>query len=252
MALLKQTPGDGRRARFGRCISRVEFDRRWSNVLSLSRINISAVCTLDMLPVHPRQKSCSPVRETFKRSPLLPARLAAFRKPWQRNWCKRELGEDVPVITCMSRDKHTYCRPGNVLIDDRCVLDLPLSLSFLLCGTAAACAQRGLCWHRILACFRHDSCFTANATHATARTLTNSLSRAWLLRLLLSRQVVSGGRLGTRRWHFYPPHQRELIVGEAKGTATSGAADRRRRARGRGRRKGEAPEEGIASSWVSP
>lgn len=39
--------------------------------------------------------------------------------PQQRKWCKRELGEDVPVITCMSRDKHTYCRPGNVLIDDR-------------------------------------------------------------------------------------------------------------------------------------
>lgn len=38
----------------------------------------------------------------------------------QRNWCKRELGEHVPVITCMSRDKHIYCRPGNILIDDRC------------------------------------------------------------------------------------------------------------------------------------
>ncbi|CAM9710287.1 unnamed protein product, partial [Hapterophycus canaliculatus] len=39
-----------------------------------------------------------------------------------RKWCKRELGEHVPVITCMSRDKHIYCRAGNVLIDDRASL----------------------------------------------------------------------------------------------------------------------------------
>ncbi|CAM9595854.1 unnamed protein product [Ectocarpus fasciculatus] len=42
-----------------------------------------------------------------------------WAEPQKRNWCKRELGEHVPVITCMSRDKHTYCRPGNILIDDR-------------------------------------------------------------------------------------------------------------------------------------
>ncbi|CAM9621129.1 unnamed protein product [Scytosiphon promiscuus] len=39
-----------------------------------------------------------------------------------KKWCQRELGEDVPVITCMSRDKHLYCRRGNVLIDDRASL----------------------------------------------------------------------------------------------------------------------------------
>jgi hypothetical protein len=29
------------------------------------------------------------------------------------------LGADVPVITCMARDKHKYARAGSVLIDDR-------------------------------------------------------------------------------------------------------------------------------------
>lgn len=41
-----------------------------------------------------------------------------FPLSWQRKWCLRELGH-VPVITCMSRDKHLHCTPGSVLIDDR-------------------------------------------------------------------------------------------------------------------------------------
>eukprot|EP00903_Cladosiphon_okamuranus_P017693 g16292.t1 len=49
--------------------------------------------------------------------------MGKWAEPQKRKWCKRELGEDVPVITCMSRDKHTYCRPGNVLIDDRLSLE---------------------------------------------------------------------------------------------------------------------------------
>ncbi|CAN0161642.1 unnamed protein product [Pylaiella littoralis] len=49
--------------------------------------------------------------------------LGKWAEPQKRNWCKRELGADVPVITCMSRDKHKYCRQGNVLIDDRLSLE---------------------------------------------------------------------------------------------------------------------------------
>jgi hypothetical protein len=38
----------------------------------------------------------------------------------KEEWCARELGSDVHVITCMSRDKHTFCKGANyVLIDDR-------------------------------------------------------------------------------------------------------------------------------------
>jgi 5'(3')-deoxyribonucleotidase len=34
-------------------------------------------------------------------------------------WCKRELGADIQVITCASKDKSKYCLPGAILIDDR-------------------------------------------------------------------------------------------------------------------------------------
>lgn len=34
-------------------------------------------------------------------------------------WCKRELGEDIDVITCLTREKPKYCLPGSILIDDR-------------------------------------------------------------------------------------------------------------------------------------
>eukprot|EP00667_Euglena_gracilis_P011777 EG_transcript_12050 len=36
----------------------------------------------------------------------------------KERWCARELGPDVPVITCLAWDKHRYCTPGAVLIDD--------------------------------------------------------------------------------------------------------------------------------------
>lgn len=34
-------------------------------------------------------------------------------------WCKRELGPDVQVITCASKDKPNYCLHNSILIDDR-------------------------------------------------------------------------------------------------------------------------------------
>lgn len=45
--------------------------------------------------------------------------------PQKHDWCARELGEDVPVLTCLARDKPTVaalnCNHGDikVLIDDR-------------------------------------------------------------------------------------------------------------------------------------
>jgi len=35
------------------------------------------------------------------------------------NWCKRELGEDIQVITCLTKEKPNYCLPASILIDDR-------------------------------------------------------------------------------------------------------------------------------------
>lgn len=38
----------------------------------------------------------------------------------KRNWCARELGPSIPVVTCWSRDKHLHCKfSGSILIDDR-------------------------------------------------------------------------------------------------------------------------------------
>ena len=40
----------------------------------------------------------------------------------KKKWCKEKLGDDVEVITCMSKAKHEYSAKGHILIDDR--LDL--------------------------------------------------------------------------------------------------------------------------------
>lgn len=45
--------------------------------------------------------------------------IGKWAEPQKRVWCARELGPDVKVITCMARDKHTFAKPGDVLIDDR-------------------------------------------------------------------------------------------------------------------------------------
>jgi len=37
----------------------------------------------------------------------------------KRKWCARELGPDVRVITCATKDKPIYCVNGSILIDDR-------------------------------------------------------------------------------------------------------------------------------------
>lgn len=37
----------------------------------------------------------------------------------KRQWIAKNLVEDVPVITCPSREKFKHGRPGDVLIDDR-------------------------------------------------------------------------------------------------------------------------------------
>lgn len=35
------------------------------------------------------------------------------------SWCQRELGPDVPVIACLTKDKPKYCLSDSILIDDR-------------------------------------------------------------------------------------------------------------------------------------
>lgn len=46
--------------------------------------------------------------------------VGAWAGPQKISWCRRELGEDVPVITCRSREKHLHCQgPTSILVDDR-------------------------------------------------------------------------------------------------------------------------------------
>jgi hypothetical protein len=45
--------------------------------------------------------------------------LGSWAPEQKRRWVKRMLGADVPIITCMSRDKPKYSGPGHVLVDDR-------------------------------------------------------------------------------------------------------------------------------------
>lgn len=45
--------------------------------------------------------------------------LGDWAEPQKRAWCLRELGPGIPVVCCMSIDKHRYCTPGDILIDDR-------------------------------------------------------------------------------------------------------------------------------------
>jgi hypothetical protein len=37
----------------------------------------------------------------------------------KRRWCARELGPDIHVITCSTKDKPKYCITNSILIDDR-------------------------------------------------------------------------------------------------------------------------------------
>lgn len=39
----------------------------------------------------------------------------------KREWVAKYLGEDVPVITCLTHEKPNYCSKGDVLVDDRSV-----------------------------------------------------------------------------------------------------------------------------------
>lgn len=61
----------------------------------------------------------------FKPTILTGLPLGRWAEPQKRAWCTRELGHEIPVITCMSRDKHSRARKAAptgsiaVLIDDR-------------------------------------------------------------------------------------------------------------------------------------
>jgi hypothetical protein len=45
--------------------------------------------------------------------------LGSWAPAQKARWVSRMLGGDTPLITCLSRDKPRYSKPGHVLVDDR-------------------------------------------------------------------------------------------------------------------------------------
>ncbi|WP_376959172.1 hypothetical protein ABNQ39_04300 [Azospirillum sp. A26] len=58
---------------------------------------------------------CAPHRPTI----LTGLPLGSWAPEQKTRWVARMLGADVPVITCMARDKARYATPGAILVDDR-------------------------------------------------------------------------------------------------------------------------------------
>jgi hypothetical protein len=58
---------------------------------------------------------CAPYQPTI----LTGLPLGSWAPDQKRRWVARMLGAEVPVITCMSREKPRWSGPGHVLVDDR-------------------------------------------------------------------------------------------------------------------------------------
>lgn len=72
--------------------------------------------TLDMMADAPDLWAfCAPSRPTI----LTGLPMGRWAEPQKRAWVARVLGADVPVVACLSRDKHLWSGPGHVLVDDR-------------------------------------------------------------------------------------------------------------------------------------
>jgi len=58
---------------------------------------------------------CAPHRPTI----LTGLPMGGWAAAQKTRWVARVLGAHVPVVTCLSRDKHRWSGPGHVLVDDR-------------------------------------------------------------------------------------------------------------------------------------
>lgn len=79
---------------------------------------------------------CAPHRPTI----LTGLPLGSWAPEQKTRWVARMLGADVPVITCMARDKARYASPGAILVDDREKAQAPWEAAgghFILHRTAA-------------------------------------------------------------------------------------------------------------------
>jgi hypothetical protein len=81
-----------------------------------SRQGLAFFETLELMPdAEALWHFCAPHRPTI----LTGLPLGAWAPDQKRRRAARVLGAQVPVITCMSRDKPHWSGPGHVLVDDR-------------------------------------------------------------------------------------------------------------------------------------
>lgn len=73
----------------------------------------------DTLPWMPRGKELWESIKQYDPIILTGIPRSASAAEQKRKWCARELGPDIHVITCSTKDKPDYCITNAVLIDDR-------------------------------------------------------------------------------------------------------------------------------------
>lgn len=72
-----------------------------------------------LLPPHPDGPHIWARVKRLQPTILTGCPLGEWAAPQKRAWVAKFLGSHVPVITCLSKNKHTYATSGAILIDDR-------------------------------------------------------------------------------------------------------------------------------------
>jgi hypothetical protein len=73
----------------------------------------------DKLPWMPKGRSLWEAIKEYNPVILTGCPRGGWSEEDKRSWCKRELGPNIKVICCETREKPNYCSEGDILIDDR-------------------------------------------------------------------------------------------------------------------------------------
>lgn len=79
-------------------------------------------CFYDTLPWLPSGQKLWSQLLVFSKPIILTGTYTKKAEIQKRLWCEKELGADINVICCKTKDKPLYCAPGSILIDDRTVI----------------------------------------------------------------------------------------------------------------------------------
>jgi len=74
------------------------------------------------LPWMPEGKALWDAIKEFNPIILTGCPIGGWSEADKRIWCARELGANIKVITCNTKDKPKFCSEGDILIDDRDVI----------------------------------------------------------------------------------------------------------------------------------